>query len=133
MTDLIAMLVGVTHLPHSAIAVGWEPPVVTLTLGNMRSQRVRIRKVGDYFQLSSIVLGQQQTRSLEPEAIVELVWGRNHETDVVAFGWDERGRLIGRVDQLAATMDAAELFFYLEVLAQECDRLEWLLTGEDQH
>ena len=132
LTKVTELLAGVDLLPHSHVRVDWEAPVATLSLGNARQQRVRIIRSNDYYQLSSIVLGRQQTRSLSPKRIAELVWLRNQETDVVAFGWDKRDRLVGRIDQLAETMDAEDLFFYLEMLALECDRLEWLITGEDK-
>jgi len=53
-------------------------------------------------------------------------------TDVVEFALDESGRLIGRIEQVAEALNRNELEFYLTALAQECDRLEYLLTGRDQ-
>ena len=131
MSRVDALLRGATHLPNSSIAVDWDGSVARLTLGNARSQRVQITERGDHIVFESVVLSARQTRSMRTDEVASVVWERNQQTDVVAFGWDSAGRLVGRIDQLAATLNVEELWFYLEVLAQQCDRLEWLLTGED--
>jgi len=51
---------------------------------------------------------------------------------VVEFTLDETGRLVGRIEQVAERLNHDELEFFLTSLAQECDRLEYLLTGRDQ-
>jgi hypothetical protein len=51
---------------------------------------------------------------------------------LVAFGFDKRDRLVGIVEQPIATMAPEELRFYVEMLAKECDRFEYVLTGEDE-
>jgi hypothetical protein len=60
------------------------------------------------------------------------IWQRNANVDIVNFTLDERGRLVGRVDQRAATMQEAELLFAISRLAIECDRLEYILVGRDR-
>jgi len=51
---------------------------------------------------------------------------------VVAFSLNKQGQLVGCIEQLAATIDAAELALYLELLARECDLFEYALTGQDR-
>jgi hypothetical protein len=44
---------------------------------------------------------------------------------------NKKGQLRGQIEQLEETIDPEELYFYLEVLARECDQFEYALTGED--
>lgn len=69
---------------------------------------------------------------MEPADLARRIWSQNRVSDVVEFALDESGRLIGRIEQVAETLNRNELEFYLTALAQECDRLEYLLTGRDQ-
>ena len=41
-------------------------------------------------------------------------------------------RLLGRIEQPVATLDHEELELYVEILAKECDRFEYVLTGGDE-
>lgn len=50
---------------------------------------------------------------------------------VVTLAFDKRNRLMGVVEQPVVTMQDKELRFYVETLAQECDRYEYILTGSD--
>lgn len=59
-------------------------------------------------------------------------WQRNRAIDVVDFTLDGRRRLVGEIDALADTLDAAELAFYIERLATECDRLEYVAIRRDE-
>jgi len=63
--------------------------------------------------------------------LLPRIWERNRETAVVAFNLDKRGRLVGQIEQLADTLDLSELAFYIELLARECDRFEYVLSGLD--
>ena len=47
------------------------------------------------------------------------------------FTIDHQERVVGRIDQPIESLHAKELKFYLETLARECDRLEYILTGTD--
>ncbi|MFH1144516.1 MAG: hypothetical protein V1774_08245 [Candidatus Eisenbacteria bacterium] len=64
--------------------------------------------------------------------LVYRVWRKNAEKQLVAFAFDGRDRLIGLVEHPIATMSPAELAFYVELLARECDRFEYVLRGEDE-
>ena len=59
------------------------------------------------------------------------VWRKNAEKDLVSFAFDREDRLIGLIEQPLATMAPKELSFYVETVAKECDRFEYVLTGED--
>lgn len=59
-------------------------------------------------------------------------WRKNAAKELVAFGFDEKDQLVGVIEQPVATMAVEELRFYVEMLARECDRFEYVLTGEDE-
>lgn len=96
-----------------------------------RRQEITIVRKSDYYVMTSTVLKEARVRSMGIDALYPRLWKRNLQTDVVAFTFDKQGKLIGRVEQLASTVDAEELRFYIETLARECDQLEYLLTGVD--
>ena len=54
----------------------------------------------------------------------------NQHSDIVAFTLDRQGRLVGRIENPAATLDQEELRASLLLLARECDRLEYFADGE---
>ena len=58
-------------------------------------------------------------------------WERNSLHQIVTFGFDDKDRLIGRVQHPAECLDAEELRVYVETLAWECDRFEVVISGED--
>lgn len=70
--------------------------------------------------------------SLRDAELAQTLWTRNARTDVVAFHLDRWNRVVGRIDALAATLDEVEHAFYVRRLAEECDRLEVLLVGDDR-
>jgi len=96
-----------------------------------RRQDITIVRKGDYYVMTSTVLKEARVRSKKIDELYPQLWRRNVQTDVVAFTFDKQGKLIGRVEQLASTVDAEELRFYIEILARECDQLEYLFTGTD--
>jgi len=51
--------------------------------------------------------------------------------DLVTFAFDDKNNLIGVIEQPALTLDHEELNLYIETLARECDRFEYILTGDD--
>ncbi len=50
---------------------------------------------------------------------------------MVLFILDDSDRLIGLIEQPVASMGTGEFKFYLETLAREYDRFEYILTGGD--
>ena len=59
------------------------------------------------------------------------LWRRNALKAVVTFTIDRRERVVGLIDQPIESVYPKGLKFYLETLARECDRLEYILTGAD--
>ena len=63
--------------------------------------------------------------------IAYRTWRRNASKPLVTFAFDDDDRLIGQIEVPAATLDHEELDLYIETLARECDRFEYVLTGAD--
>lgn len=116
--------------------VAWErrdaSVQVQLRQGDRR-HHVRFRREGSMYVFYAIVVGADfVTRDVKKwNELAHRVWRRNAIRQIVSFSFDAQDRLIGVVKQPAATLDAAELRFHIETLARECDRLEYVLTGED--
>jgi hypothetical protein len=51
--------------------------------------------------------------------------------DLITFAFDDRDNLVGVIEQPVLTLDYEELKLYIETLARECDRFEYILTGDD--
>ncbi len=58
-------------------------------------------------------------------------WHWNALSELVDFSVNDRGRLIGTIEQPMGSADDLELRMYVEALARECDRAEYVLTGRD--
>jgi len=99
-----------------------------------RSQRVHIRREGDIYIFRSVVVGSEyvtRTNSVWRET-ARRAWRKNGLKDLITFAFDERDRLVGRIEQPVATLDHEELELYVDVLAKECDRFEYVITGKDR-
>lgn len=59
------------------------------------------------------------------------VWKRNRVVPLVALRIDRYDALIGELVVPVAGIDANEFQGFVRLLAAECDRVEFLLTGED--
>lgn len=126
--QLLREVVGLSELD---VEVKEKGSGLLVTFQNGRRQRLRVKRHRDHYLLTSVVLKANQVAAIGRAQILAHLWQRNRSTHFVAFSLDKRGQLIGRIEQLAETIDAAELLFYLETLAQECDQYEYLLTGRD--
>jgi hypothetical protein len=105
---------------------------ILVKFGNGRHQRVKVsRKRKDRYVMTSIVLKQKQVDEIGRTRILPRLWQRNRSVNVVTFSLSRKGDLIGQIEQVAETIDADELVFYVELLARECDQFEYLLTGKD--
>ncbi len=96
-----------------------------------RKQVISAHTFRDHIILVSRVLGRARVDSIGRTSLLPQVWQRNRQTRCVAFGIDERGRLVGRIEQVAAMLQPAELVFYITLLARECDQFEFALVGLD--
>ena len=57
---------------------------------------------------------------------------KNAHKELVNFSFDNNGNLVGLITQPVEYLHDAELKLYINVVAQECDRFEYKLTGEDK-
>ena len=98
-----------------------------------RWQDVEITRRGEICVFRSVVVGRKYvTRNhAHWRRLAYRVWRKNAEKDLVSFAFDREDRLIGLIEQPLATMAPKELSFYVETVAKECDRFEYVLTGED--
>lgn len=68
----------------------------------------------------------------EVEQVPLRVWRRNRGTRLVSFRVDHRGAVMGHAWVPRAALTAEELGVYIQAVATECDRFEYLLSGEDR-
>ena len=112
----------------------WERDGDTLDVGlwpDGRDQRVRLRRRGEAARISSVVMtaGKVGSRASQRCDAARRSWFRNRMGDLVSFGVDRKGRVLGRIEQPMATLDDEELELYVETVARECDRFEYVLLG----
>lgn len=106
-----------------------EGDTVEVRFKDERGHRVRVEKAVDGWTLTAkIASGSALGRLGEPEV---FVWERNRTSQLVGFRIEKNDRLIGEawVPEEGSTDD--EFLLYLRTLAAEADRLEALLTGQD--
>ncbi|MGH7821476.1 MAG: YbjN domain-containing protein [Candidatus Binatia bacterium] len=100
---------------------------------NDRHHHVHIKREADrYLFWARAPVPEDLLRPSRRRALIHLTWKRNAEEPFVTFALDESDRLLGQIEQPAATLDPAELRFHVEHLARECDRFEYVLTGLDR-
>ncbi|MGI9467442.1 MAG: hypothetical protein ACR2OA_10005, partial [Rubripirellula sp.] len=99
-----------------------------------RSQRVRMRCSEADVLLTTTILGAKDvTKSAKRwRELSLLAWKRNTECDLVSFQFDRRNRLVARITHPSRFLDYEEFETYVETLAIESDRFEYLLTGRDR-
>ncbi len=113
---------------RSGFEVDGDDAVVTLA--DERRQRVRVQDEGEAgLLLRAIVARGATVDNLKTPALV--AWRRNRTTKLVGFGMDTKGRLVGECWVPKAGLSEPEFVLYMRTIAQECDRLEYLLTGRD--
>ena len=95
-----------------------------------RSQIVHLARRRDRYILSSVVAHVSAVNE-DRRSLAYRLWRRNALKAIVTFTIDHRERVIGRIDQPIESLRDKELKFYLQTLARECDRLEYILTGAD--
>jgi hypothetical protein len=105
---------------------------LTLYFKSGRSQSVMYEIRKERLRLISVVATKSQVDRFGSDEILHWCWQRNRFTDIAGFAIDRRGRLVGQIEHPIDTLDAAELAFYLQALAMECDRFEFVLSGMDQ-
>lgn len=133
MNEAIALVKKLIHDRHENWTLDGNAIDVRLVPTDRR-QRVTASRKGDTYILESVVLGAARvTKSARHwRRLALLAWLRNAEHDLVTFAFDTSDRLIGLIEQPAATLDEGELGLCIDTLAYECDRFEYVLTGGDQ-
>ena len=131
MERIKALMSDIRVLTGTQLTVKYRNGEAQISFPNGRSQTVYVARQGDRYLFTSRVMGSTRVRELSLWDLARCIWVRNRGTDVVELALDESGRLIGRIEQVAETLDRAELKYYLTELAQKCDRLEYVLTGRD--
>ncbi len=98
-----------------------------------RKQKIHLKRDGEMYLFSSIVLGADhfRRRTKYRREVAYRAWRKNALKDLVTYTFDEAGNLMGVFEQPVATLDLEELLLYIETLAKECDRFEYILTGLD--
>lgn len=106
-----------------------EEERVCIQFANGRHQWVNVETRVDGFLLTSFVVRGAVTRSM-PDLPLHL-WQRNRTTSLVGFRIDARDRVVGESHVPTVGLTPDEFNLYLRTIAEECDRLEWILTGRD--
>ena len=95
-----------------------------------RGQRVSVEEADDEsLMVRSVVAKPRALREVEDVAL--RAWVCNRGTRLVGFQLDRRGRLMGHAWVPRQGLTPEEFALYVRVVARECDRLEYLLTGRD--
>jgi len=110
---------------------GWtiEGQRIEVPLANKRSHRVFVEELAERLDLTARVAAARRLEAVEDVEL--LVWRRNARTRLVTFHVDRRGAVIGQVQLSREGLTRDELRLCVHTLANECDRMEHLLTGED--
>lgn len=114
----------------------WEREGETLRVSLYKGARrhcVLLSRDEDRYVFRAVVLSDSEvTRNKQQRRrIARRAWRRNATKALVTFGFDSDDRLVGQIEAPAATLDHDELVLYIETLARECDRFEYVLTGQD--
>jgi hypothetical protein len=100
-----------------------------------REQRVRLSLDRDQYVFTSVVLGSAAVtrRRKRWDQLALLAWQRNAQHQLVTFAFDRHDRLVGQIRHPKEDLDLEEVELYVNVLARDCDRFEYLLTGRDRY
>lgn len=131
MREFNVLLKEIAHLPDPDVKIKPYPNGAVVTFKNGRRQMLVVERQGDRYLMTSVVLGKTRVDNIGRAILLPRIWLRNRHTDCVAFMLDKRGRLVGRITQIAETLDPSELAFYIKSLARECDQFEYVLIGQD--
>lgn len=95
-----------------------------------RSQRVTVEELADRYVLRGVAARASAVPTdVAPEP---RAWTINRTTDLVGFRIDEQGRFIGEAWVPKLGLTAEEFVLVARRVAAECDRMEYVLTGEDR-
>ena len=97
-----------------------------------RKQKVRFYRRNNMYIFYSVVVRADYFRNAQlRREVAYRAWRKNALKDLVGFAFDEKRQLLWTIEQPVETLDHEELQLYIDVLAKECDRFEYVLTGRD--
>ena len=129
---MVELRVTLRQLVGDAIQlVGDDVSAVSVVVPGLRRQEVRASRAGSSYIFTSTAVPRKHLSGLASEDLAALIWQRNQAAEVVAFALDGRGRLVGRAELPCAMLTIANVGFLVQLVACECDRLEYHLTGSD--
>lgn len=102
---------------------------VVVTFSDERHHRITVEEKDDCFVLCAFVVRQRVVSKLRDLPI--QIWLRNRSVSLVGFRIDRKGRLVGEAWVPKAGLTAEEFQLYVRTVAVECDRFEYILTGQD--
>jgi len=99
-----------------------------------RRQRVYVEVRKDSVRCRSIAASSGHVTKNDRywRALAVRAWRKNAAKEIVGFAFDRKDRLIGCAEHPGTRLTDRDLRTYIEVLARECDHMEFLLTGEDR-
>lgn len=102
--------------------------VINIKISDERSHVVNINETDEHL----IAVGKIASRSkVESNVDIEWIWHRNRHAMFVSYCLDKAGCLIGEIWIPKIGLEKDEFQLLVRILAQECDRLEYLITGKD--
>lgn len=106
------------------------PQGVIVTLEKGRSHRIEvIQRVADILLRAKVA--RCESRRQEEEVVLQA-WRRNLVMHLAGFRVDADGRLVGEYHIPRIGMTPEAFRFILHRFATECDRFEFVLSGEDR-
>jgi hypothetical protein len=106
-----------------------EGPRIYLELSDHRRHSVSVEDTPEAYLISGIACRRAEVLQLPHLPI--LSWKRNRALQLVGFRIDQRQRLVGEAWVPKAGLTQQEFVFYVRMVAVECDRFEFMLTGRD--
>lgn len=106
---------------------------IEVTFADDRRQKVHVEEqpADGTIRLWSLVARPAIVKRLaDPD---DYAWQRNRGSHLVGFKVDSKWRMIGEIYLPAETLGADEWRFCVHLLASRCDRIEYLLSGRDEH
>ena len=113
--------------------VDGDAGAIEVRLAEGRRHRVKVRDGREAYELRAVVVGAAKAREIGgPDCELALrAWRWNRGAQLVGFRVDERGRLVGEAWVPKAGLTGEEWRGWVRRVAGECDRVEFLMTGED--
>ena len=106
-----------------------EGGAIEVQLAGGRMHTVRVEDDDQEYRLWAVAAGAAAVEAAKIE--YTQAWERNREIDLAGFRIDTKDRLIGESWVPKTGLTAEEFGLCVRVLAEECDRYEYQLTGKD--